>query len=98
MSTRNRRTKAAASTDNIDRRTFCRRASIAMGVTMLAPSTLNTVLAADERVAETTSGKISGVSADGVHAFQGVPDGASNGGRTRLIPPPEPPTRARARR
>src|SRR5262245_38851106 len=90
MSTRDHEPKAANSTDGIDRRTFCRRATIAAGAAMLAPGLRGTALAADAPVAETSSGKISGVSADGVHAFKGVPYGASTSGRNRFMPPQQP--------
>ena len=73
MATPNRRTKNAVSAAKLDRRIFCKGATVAMGAAMLAPTMGRAVLAADAPVAETTSGKVNGVSTDGVHAFKGVP-------------------------
>ena len=73
-----------------DQRIFCKGATVAMGAAMLAPTMGRAVLAADAPVAETTSGKDSGVSTDGVHAFKGVPYGASTGGRNRFMAPQKP--------
>ena len=46
---------------------------------------------ADEAsVAEIASGKIRGASSDGLHAFKGVPYGASTAGANRFMPPGKP--------
>ena len=41
-------------------------------------------------VVDTKSGKISGVTSDGVHVFKGIPYGASTAGANRFMPPRKP--------
>jgi para-nitrobenzyl esterase len=58
---------------------------------MLLPGmSSTTAFAAEGPVAETTTGKLLGASSNGVHAFKGVPYGASTEGRNRFMPPQKP--------
>jgi para-nitrobenzyl esterase len=46
--------------------------------------------AASEVVAETTYGKIRGLSVDGIRVFKGIPYGGSTAGKNRFMPPTKP--------
>src|SRR5262249_51520805 len=76
---------------HVNRRVFLARASVAASAAMLLPAIrASRVLAADAPIAETTSGKIRGVVADGVNAFKGVPHGAPTAGPARFMAPRKP--------
>ena len=46
--------------------------------------------AADSPVVETASGRVKGITSDGVHVFKGIPYGASTAGANRFMPPRKP--------
>ena len=41
-------------------------------------------------IVETTTGQLNGETTDGIHAFRGIPYGASTGGSNRFMPPVKP--------
>jgi para-nitrobenzyl esterase len=72
-----------------DRRGFLAGSALA-GAAMLMPHRQVWAAAPSQPVVETTSGKIQGVTVDGISAFKGVPYGASTAGANRFMPPQKP--------
>ena len=74
----------------LDRREFLACMSQAAGAAIALGA--RPAFAAGDPIVDTTSGKIRGVSDGAVHAFEGVPYGASTAGKNRFMPPrpPEP--------
>ncbi len=77
----------------IDRRKFCGMGTLAAGV--LASTRFTKALAADGKpvpgaTVKTTAGRIRGTLQDKVHAFRGVPYGASTAPPRRFMPPAPP--------
>jgi para-nitrobenzyl esterase len=76
----------------IDRRSFLGRGSLAAGFLLsgVLPKLHGAKTEAGSAVATTTYGKIRGAMQDKVHAFKGVPYGASTVGAGRFLPPAKP--------
>jgi len=52
--------------------------------------TQRTAQVTDSPVVETASGRVKGITSDGVHVFKGIPYGASTSGANRFMPPRKP--------
>lgn len=69
---------------NKSRRTFLRAAACA-AVGVAAPQLV--IAQGGDTVAETTHGRVRGVTVDGIKCFRGIPYGADTGGKNRFMPP-----------
>jgi len=70
-----------------------RRTVISTSLSALAPSPFigaTIAMADDSPVADTAYGKVRGATSGGVHAFKGIPYGASTAGANRFMPPRKP--------
>jgi para-nitrobenzyl esterase len=73
----------------LDRRSFLVQ-STGVGAALLLPRRPAWAANGGEPVVDTTSGKIRGVTVDGIAAFKGIPYGASTAGANRFMPPQKP--------
>ena len=70
------------------RRRFLQQMSFVAAGSLVAPRF--TFGQARELVADTTLGKVRGLTIDGVHSFRGIPYGGDTSGKNRFMPPTRP--------
>jgi para-nitrobenzyl esterase len=70
------------------RRRFLQQMSFVAAASLVAPRF--TFGQARELVADTTLGKVRGLTIDGVHSFRGIPYGGDTAGKNRFMPPTRP--------